>query len=224
MTRMAIDPFPASDFDAWAPDYDDSVLVNRFPFIGYLDVLTNILALAQPRPGLSVLDLGTGTGNLAELFYHEGCKLWCTDFSEPMLARARQKIPSAHFLLHDLHDPLPPELDHPFDRIVSSYVFHHFDLNEKVDILACLLPHLTATGRIVIGDVAFPDAPTLEKAKVAAGDEWEDEFYWILSESTPALEKIGFTVKYIQVSSCAGVLSLYPALPKASECQLQSSK
>jgi putative AdoMet-dependent methyltransferase len=125
-----------------------------------------------------------------------------------MLAKARQKVPSAHFFLPDLHNPLPAELDHPFDRIVSAYVFHHFDLDEKIRILVQLLPHLAPAGWIVLGDIAFPDAAALEKVKIEAGREWQDEFYWILSESTPALAKVGFKVDYFQISSCAGVFSL----------------
>jgi len=210
MTPVTSDPFPAADFDDWATTYDNTVLDDRFPFSGYQNVLAKIHSVAQPHPGNLVLDLGTGTGNLAELFHQEGCKLWCTDFSEPMLAKARQKMPSAHFLLHDLYDPLPPELDHPFDRIVSAYVFHHFELNEKVRILSVMLTRLVPGGRIVIGDIAFPDKAALEKVKRAVGGEWEEEFYWIATESTLVLEKAGFKVEYIQVSSCAGVYTLQP--------------
>jgi putative AdoMet-dependent methyltransferase len=208
LTGMADTPFPASDFDDWAGTYDHSVSIDQFPFYGYPDVLAKTLALSEPRPGLEVLDLGTGTGNLAFLFSQRGCDLWCTDFSEPMLARVRQKIPAAHCILHDLHTPLPPELDRTFDRIVSTYVFHHFELDEKIRILRRLLPRLAPRGRIVIADIAFPDAAALEKVKLEVGDGWEAEFYWIVAESTPALEKVGLKVEYAQISSCAGVFSL----------------
>ena len=108
---MIINPFPVEDFNDWASTYDNTVVVDRFPFIGYTNVLTKILTLTHPHSGTSVLDLGTGTGNLAELFHQAGCKIWCIDFSGAMLAKAHQKIPSAPFFLHDLHDPLPIGLE-----------------------------------------------------------------------------------------------------------------
>ena len=203
-----IDPFPASEFDEWAETYDASVSINQFPFYGYPDLLRQIVLLAEPHPGQSVLDLGTGTGNLAQLFAHRKCQLWCTDFSEPMLEKARQKLPEAHFALHDLRLPLPAEFQRPFDCIVSAYVFHHFELDEKVRILRGLLPNLAPGGRIIIGDISFPDAAAREKVKVAAGDEWEDEFFWRSDEALPALEEAGFKVEYTQVSTCAGIFHI----------------
>ncbi|KAF0106511.1 MAG: smtA6 [Anaerolineaceae bacterium] len=203
------DIFPASDFDDWAETYDRSVADwQAFPFTGYDDLLKTVLRLAEPRPGLSVLDLGTGTGNLALPFARAGCDLWCTDFSEPMLAKARQKLPAAHFVLHDLRLPLHAGFQRPFDRIVSAYVFHHFELDEKIRVLRGLFPHLAPGGRIIIGDIAFQDAAAMEKVKLAAGGEWEDEFYWLADEALAALREAGIQAEYSQVSSCAGVFVL----------------
>ncbi len=203
------DPFPASEFDDWAETYDHSVSDwQAFPFTGYDELLKTVVRLAEPRPGLSVLDLGTGTGNLAVIFARAGCDLWCTDFSEPMLAKAREKLPAAAFILHDLRADLPAELNRPFDRIVSAYVFHHFELDKKVRILRGLLPRLAPGGRIVIGDIAFPDAAAWEKVRIAAGNEWEDEFYWLADRAIPVLRKAGFKVEYTQVSACAGIFLL----------------
>ncbi len=202
------DPFPASDFDDWAATYDYSVSIDQFPFYGYGQVIARIVALAQARPGLAVLDLGTGTGNLALPFAQAGCSLWCCDFSEPMLARARAKLPDAHFAWHDLRTPLPAGFDRPFNRIVSAYVFHHFALEEKVRILGALLPNLAPGGVFILGDVAFRDRAALEQVKASQGDAWEDEFYWLADETLPALEACGLRVQYQQVSVCAGVFRI----------------
>ena len=200
---------PRSEFDDWAETYDQSVSDWRtFPFTGYGDLMNAVVSQAQVRPGMSVLDLGTGTGNLALPFAQAGCSLWCTDFSEPMLAKTRQKIPTAHFILHDLRTDLPPELEHPFDCIVSAYVFHHFDLEEKVRILRLLLPRLATGGRMLIGDIAFRNRVALEKVKAEVGQDWEDEFYWLVDDAMPALRKAGIQMKYRQISSCAGVFVL----------------
>jgi len=205
------DPFPPSEFDRWAEAYDRSVTTDQFPFHGYQRLLEMVVALAEAKPGLSILDLGTGTGNLAFRFAALGCDLWCSDFSAPMLEKARRKLPAAHFILHDLHLPLPSDLAGPFDRIVSAYVFHHFELDEKIRIVRSLvLERLGPGGRLVIGDIAFPDTAAREKMKIDAGDEWENEFYWLADESVSALQKAGIQAEYIQVSVCAAVFVLLP--------------
>jgi putative AdoMet-dependent methyltransferase len=204
------DPFPVSEFDDWAETYDVSVSIDQFPFIGYQNVMAKIITLAEPHPGLSIIDLGTGTGNLASRLASPGCELWCTDFSAPMLDKARQKLPTAHFVLHDLRGEWPTGLNRPFDRIVSAYVFHHFKLDEKVRILGNLFSHLAPGGRIIIGDIAFLDAAARDKMKIASGDEWEDEFYWLADCAIPALESLGCKVEYNQVSACAGVFVFIP--------------
>jgi len=199
------DPFPPADFDAWAISYDQDVLRGDFPFDRYSKVLEFTLRLAEVRPGQSVLDLGIGTGNLSVLFAGQGCRLYGTDFSLPMLEQAQRKLPQAVLFQADLRQPWPEALDGPFDRIVSAYVFHHFDLTEKVTLLTRLSTFLAPGGRMVIADLAFDTKLALQAARQAAGSAWEDEFYWIAEEALPELARAGLNAVFYPVSSYAGV-------------------
>jgi putative AdoMet-dependent methyltransferase len=206
---MTIDPFPASDFDAWAATYDQDVTVNSFPFIGYTQVVDKVVQLAEARPGMKILDLGTGTGRLARPFLELGCRVTAVDFSSAMLAIARERLPGAVLLQADLRQDFSPELNHQrFALIVSGYVFHHFELAEKITILQRLAGLLEPGGRLLIADISFADRGAQQAVRQAAGDVWEEEFYWIASEAVPLLEQSGFAVQYQPVSACAGVYLL----------------
>lgn len=196
-------------FDDWAEDYDASVehSSGTFPFDGYGRVLDEIVQLANAGPGMNVLDLGTGTGKLAAPFVRLGCAVWGVDFSARMLEKARRNVPPATFVQTDLLGEWPAELARRFDRIVSAYTLHHFDLADKVGLLRRLVDrHLTGDGRIVVGDIAFRSGEDREEAHRRWAQGWdEDEFYWAADETLRACEEAGLKATYRQVSSCAGV-------------------
>ena len=204
------DLFPVEEFDAWAEVYDQSVANEQlFPFIGYRAALDKIIELAAPEPDMEILDLGIGTGNLALRFAATRCQIWGTDFSPAMLAKAREKLPQAHLFQADLCSDWPQELNCRFYRIVSGYVFHHFELEQKVQIIEMLVrQRLETHGSLIIADIAFLNQNALEKVKSEVGDEWEDEFYWLADECLPALEKTGLKAQFHPVSSCAGVFEM----------------
>jgi putative AdoMet-dependent methyltransferase len=206
------DPFPPSEFDEWAENYDQSIRADTsFPFDGYERVLQAILELTHPQPGQTILDLGTGTANLAVLFNQLGCELWCSDFSSLMLEKARQKLPQAHFALHDLRavwPSVPSEFERRFDGIVSAYVFHHFELEKKVSLCSELVSQrLVPGGRLVIGDLSFPSLAAKETFSHNIPD-WKEECYWLADEALDALQKAGLQVEYKQISGCAGVYQI----------------
>ena len=97
-------------FDQWADHYDQSVESRHghacppytFPFDGYERVLDEIVNAADVTENRLVLDLGTGTGNLAKRFVTAGCTVWATDFSPKMLAQGRIKLPQVYFVEADL--------------------------------------------------------------------------------------------------------------------------
>ena len=208
-----VDPFPASDFDQWAESYDGDVVANdRFPFAGYPQVLKAVLRAAAPRAGMTVLDIGIGTGNLARLFADAGCRVWGTDYSPGMLAKARLKIPEATMVLHDLRGAWPSQLDRRFDQMVSAYTLHHFELAHKARMLAEMSrDHLEANGQIVIADISFPSLPDMQRFALDVGDLWEEEPYWVAEQALGALADAGLSCSYQQVSACGGVYRIEPA-------------
>lgn len=85
-------------FDNWAATYDRAVFApGNFPFAGCEQVLAEVVRRADVQVGALVLDLGTGTGNLAERFAARGSTVWGIDFSGEMLNQARAKLPQVQF-------------------------------------------------------------------------------------------------------------------------------
>lgn len=73
--------------------------------------------------GLDVLDLGTGTGNLAAALSARGHRVTGLDFSERSLARARRSCPGVRLILADLFD-LDAVRGRSFDLVTLAYVLH----------------------------------------------------------------------------------------------------
>jgi putative AdoMet-dependent methyltransferase len=200
-------------FDDWAEHYDQSVQDDGgFPFDGYEQVLDEITRAAGAQGGMKVLDLGVGTGNLATRFAALGCDIWGIDFSAEMLAKAIEKLPQAVLVQADLLSDWPRELDYRFDRIVSAYLLHEFDLSTKVKLLRGLTErHLAVKGCIVVGDIAFPTSGARDQARRKWADLWdEEEYYWAADEVADTCERVGLQVTYKQVSSCGGVFVITP--------------
>jgi putative AdoMet-dependent methyltransferase len=201
-----------AQFNHWAHSYDQELETptSTFPFAGYSQVLSTLWEKARVTPGMTVVDLGVGTGNLSRLFVESGCQVLGVDFSSEMLAKAKAKLPQVELVQADLTlDEWPVALSRRFDRIVSNYTFHEFPLETKTHILSRLARNnLGDEGRIVIGDIAFPTASDRQRVKEELADIWEDEYYWVTVEARDALEPVGWKLEYVQVSFCAGVYVL----------------
>ncbi len=132
-----------SGYDRWAPVYDH----DANPLQALEEPLVRT-AVGDPR-GLTVLDLGCGTGRHALWLANAGASVTAVDFSMEMLAEARKK-PGAErvrFLAHDLHLPLPVAGGN-FDLVVSGLVLEH--LAQLEPFFAEVRRNLTSCGRAVV--------------------------------------------------------------------------
>ena len=200
-------------FNNWARSYDrvtPNVLFD-FPFAGYENVLDKIVDLADAKKGMSILDIGSGSGNLTGRFVALGCDVIGMDFSERLALKAKIKVPAAQFIHGDILESWPPVVKKKFDRIVSGYVLHEFDLEEKIGLITQWHNnYLTDEGIIVIGDIGFPNRKAREMAKKEWVHHWDDrEYYWAVDEVAEMLEDSDLSFAYFQISPCAGVYKFW---------------
>lgn len=144
-------------FDQWAATYDETVFrpepVDGFE--GYGAVLERVAELAGAAPGRAILDVGTGTGNLARLMAQRGARVVAVEPSLEMRRRAAAKLGALPVLEGQFLDL--PVAGATFDAVVSTYAFHHLTDTDKAAGAREMLRVLRPGGRVVIGDVAWAD-------------------------------------------------------------------
>jgi demethylmenaquinone methyltransferase/2-methoxy-6-polyprenyl-1,4-benzoquinol methylase len=116
--------------------------------------------LAAVGPGSRVLDVATGTGDLAAALYAAvmpGGEVVGCDFSDAMLARARSKLPQARFEWADALDL--PYHDAEFDAATVGFGARNFsDLGRG---LSELVRVVRPGGRVVVLEITQPSRQPL---------------------------------------------------------------
>jgi demethylmenaquinone methyltransferase/2-methoxy-6-polyprenyl-1,4-benzoquinol methylase len=136
-------------FDRIAPVYD---AMNRLMTAGLDRRWRDEAAAAVVRPGDRVLDACCGTGELAIAAARAGGKVTGLDFSEPMLARAREKNRDIDWVSGDaLGLPFP---DGSFDAATVGFGVRNLDDLERG--LAELRRVLKPGGRVAILEITRP--------------------------------------------------------------------
>lgn len=148
-------------FDAWSTVYDETVSSHQGPyaevFRGYWNILERLVDLVLPCPNATklplVLDIGTGTGNLAKVCLAKGLRVEAVDPSPAMRAEAARKLPGVRVLPgHFLSLPYP---EATFDAVVSSFALHHVPLAQLPVAFREVRRILKKGGVAAIADVAF---------------------------------------------------------------------
>ena len=116
---------------------------------GYARNLQDIVEALKPQPGMSVLDAGSGTGNLSLELSKKGADVTSCDFSPSAIAKHLEKDSKAHVVQASLEEPLPFNNDH-FSAVCCASVL--FALSRQGCKLALEEFHrvLNHTGKIVL--------------------------------------------------------------------------
>ena len=164
----------------WDPDTYRATMAEEIP--GYEELQDAVVAATAEVPATSVLELGAGTGETALRVraVHPGAAWVGIDSSEPMLARARERLPDADLRLQRLEDELPAG---PFDLVVSSLAVHHLDGAGKRKLFTRVADVLRPGGHFVLGDVVVPPAgqegPIHIDRVMDLPDTVEDQLAWL---------------------------------------------
>ena len=173
---MTDTPDVARAYDRWAATYDEDRNLTR-------DLDARVLREAPlALPGRDALELGCGTGKNTEWLAAHARSVVALDFSDGMLARARERVARAgsagrvRFVRHDVREPLPVA-DASADVVVGNLVLEHVEdlgpvFGEAARVLRpggrlwlCELhPYRQWRG----GQAHFTDAATGETVHVAA--------------------------------------------------------
>jgi ubiquinone/menaquinone biosynthesis C-methylase UbiE len=127
MSKMNADEVTQYEFNTWGRCAGE-----------YLDTFAGLTSQAIPFllesvgdcRGRQVLDLGSGPGNVAEVFVVRGAEVMGADFSPQMVEVAQSRYP--HISFKEANGENLPFADGAFDAVVCNYVVHHVNWHAKL--------------------------------------------------------------------------------------------
>jgi malonyl-CoA O-methyltransferase len=151
-------------YNRWSDSYD----AQQNP-LRDLDLLI-LQRLITDLMGKVVVEAGCGTGKNSQWLAQRCRQLIGLDFSEGMLALARQKVrrPNAQFIHHDIRQPWPVAAE-TADLVLINLVLEHIEQMEPIfhNAAAVMCP----TAQLLVTDL-HPDRVTMGKgAEITALDE-----------------------------------------------------
>jgi cysteine synthase A len=204
-------------FDNWAEAYDTTVSdpdgEYHEVFINYQDILKQTVQQIEKAPGAKVLDIGSGTGNLAHIASLAAYDVLGLEPNLKMRQIAAQKYPHINFTEGSFFN-LPVE-NESIDAIITSYAFHHLSDDEKALVAKHFASKLTPSGKVIIADTMYDSLETketllqdaLSKGYHNLAHDLKTEFYTTHEILEKAFTHAGFTVSFHQMNKFVWILT-----------------
>lgn len=122
----------------WQSDHYD----NKLDFVSELG--KGVVELLNPKNIEKILDLGCGTGELANLISLSGAAVIGMDLSEQMIQTAKEKYPQMKFFVGDAESF---QLSEQVDAVFSNAALHW--MNKPNEVVSCVWNALKPGGRFV---------------------------------------------------------------------------
>jgi trans-aconitate methyltransferase len=181
-------------------EWDIELYNNKHGFI--YEYGKDLIKQLKPQEDELILDLGCGTGRLANEISKSGATVIGIDASEKMINAAREKFSKIDFFVKDTANF---QFKEPFDAIFSNAALHWVLESEKAII--CMHNNLKKHGRLVLEfggkgnvkiiinavDKVLLESGYPERAKIK---KW---YFPSISEYTTLLERNGFEVELAEL-------------------------
>ncbi|MCT1905017.1 class I SAM-dependent methyltransferase [Oceanobacillus sojae] len=162
---------------------------------------SHLLELLSPVEGEQILDVGCGTGDLANKIYQYGTYVTGVDKSENMVQQANNKYPDITFMAKDV---LELEYKNTFDAVFSNATLHW--VKQPEEALQHIYNSLKPGGRFVAefggkDNVQIITNEMIHQVKQAGISYTPEQFPWYfpsIGEYTTLMEQIGFNVTFAQ--------------------------
>ncbi|MDI2586710.1 class I SAM-dependent methyltransferase [Psychrobacillus sp. NEAU-3TGS] len=193
-------------FDEWADSYEASVSGEDPEYRDVFEGYESILEAVTKRVSGTIIEFGTGTGNLTAKLIEAGISVIGIEPNTKMRQATAMRFPFMKVLDGDL---LQFEAEtESIDAFVSTYVFHHLTDSEKGEALKKYAVLLPTNGKVVFADTAFisEDAKQAQIVKERArgfhhvADDLEREYYTTIPILTKLFNEAGFQVQFTQMN------------------------
>lgn len=141
-----------------------------------------------------ILDLGCGMGHYSNYISKKGFEVTGIDFSEEMIALARNDNSKIEYLIHDICD-LDIIKDRKYDGIVLAYVLQHLSKKEVEKLFCDIKEYIESDAKLIIflreGNSILEELEPIDtKFKYIINEYSKDEIKQILSKNNFEIVKL----------------------------------